>query len=115
MPRVGLTRPQIQNVAVATIPVVIIAAVLQAVWIEDFHLVFQASNRVGASKESVFRSAVQAMILRDVARLLFPAARCTGSGFADIFDARDGFAITQGIKRREAVVVHVPAAAVFHL
>src|SRR5204863_9508328 len=67
--RVDLAVPQVEDVAVAAVPIVVVGAVLQAVRVEAAELVIQAADGVGAGEEAVLAGSGEAVVARDVARL----------------------------------------------
>ena len=100
MPRVILARLQIEDVAVAVVPVVVIVPLLQGVGIETVRLFREGPLRIGPSQEPIRPGAVEAMVFRDVARLGFVSGQRARCFLADVLHSRQRVPVTQRVQRR---------------
>ena len=114
VPRVGFALAEIEDIAVAEVPVVVVVAIFQAPRVETVVFLGQGPHRVAPGQEAVGAGGVQAVVAGDVAGLSLAAAGPARAVGADILHAGNRGAVAERVEGRQRTVVHVVAAVVLH-
>ena len=110
MANVAFTRPDVQDVAVPPVPVVVVLTIFQTGRAEAPVFLGQVSRAVGAGQEPVGAGRVQAVVFGDMPRLALAARRLARPLLADVLDGGHRHAVAEGVDGRHRVVVEMPAA-----
>src|SRR5439155_21009239 len=94
--RIAFAFAQIQDVAMATVPVVEVRTIFEAVRIKAAVFLIEAAHRVRAAEEAAGTCAHETMISGDVAGLSLSAGGRAGARLADVSDTGNGLAVAEG-------------------
>src|ERR1051325_9999430 len=96
---VGLVFAEVEDVAVAEVPVEVIGAGLETVGVEAAEFLLEAARAVGADEEAVGAGGGEAVVAGDVTGLFFSAGGLAGAGLADVGGAGEGLPVAEGVDR----------------